>query len=235
VLQTVYLIFNEGYTTSGGNRLMDEPLAREAIRLARQLRGLLPSHDEVAGLLALMLLTHARTPARTDERGDLVTLEQQDRTRWDGSLIREGIAILEEFLPRGPVGSFQLQAAIAAVHAEAATWAETDWPQITALYRMLEQVAPSQTVTLNRAVAVGMADGPLAGLAVLDPLVDDPVAQRHHRLHAVRAHLLEMAGRRAEALEEYAVAARLTTNLPEQRYLNARMAALSGNTQRAAE
>jgi predicted RNA polymerase sigma factor len=226
VLQVVYLIFNEGYTASGGTRLMDVPLAREAIRLTRELRALLPSHDEVAGLLALMLLTDARTAARTDAHGDLVPLELQDRTQWDQSLIREGVDILEEVLPRGPVGAFQLQAAIAAVHAEAVTWDDTDWPQITALYRMLERAAPSQTVTLNLAVAVGMADGPLAGLALVDPLVDDPVGQRHHRTHAVRAHLLEMAGRREEAVEEYAAAARLTTNLPEQRYLNARLARL---------
>jgi RNA polymerase sigma factor (sigma-70 family) len=233
VLQVVYLIFNEGYTTSSGSRLMDVSLAREAIRLTRQLRALLPSHDEVAGLLALMLLTDARSAARTDELGDLVPLEQQDRTQWDRTLILEGIHLLEEILPRGPVGSFQLQAAIAAVHAEAGTWADTDWPQITALYRMLDQVDPSQTVTLNLAVAVGMADGPLAGLVVLDPLLGDPVAQRHHRTHAVRAHLLEMAGRRAESLEEYAAAARLTTNLPEQRYLNARLAKLAGRPDQA--
>ncbi|MGH3366218.1 MAG: RNA polymerase sigma factor [Nocardioidaceae bacterium] len=227
VLQAIYLIFNEGYTASGGDGLTRDSFTRDAIRLTRELHELLPSHGEVSGLLALMLLTDARTAARTDDRGDLVPLEHQDRTQWDHTPIREGVGILEDVLPRGSVGAFQLQAAIAAVHAEASSWADTDWPQITALYRMLEEVAPSQTVTLNLAVAVGMADGPAAGLALVDPLLNDPAALRHHRTHAVRAHLLEMAGRPAEATEEYAAAARLTTNLPEQRYLNERLSRLT--------
>ncbi len=227
VLQVIYLIFNEGYTASSGERLVDALLTREAIRLARELHARLPSHRETAGLLALMLLTDARTPARTGKHGDLISLEHQDRSLWDKARISEGIAIVEHALPRGRVGAFQLQAAIAAVHAEARSWAETDWPQIVELYRMLETVAPSQTVTLNLAVAVGMADGPLAGLALVDPLTDGSAA-RHHRLHAVRAHLLEMAGRTEEAADAYATAARLTRSLPEQRYLNSRLNGLRG-------
>jgi len=226
VLQVIYLIFNEGYTASSGERLVEGLLTREAIRLARELRARLPSHHETAGLLALMLLTDARTPARADARGDLISLEHQDRSLWNSTQISEGTALVEDVLPRGPVGAFQLQAAIAAVHAEAGDWADTDWPQIAALYRMLANVAPSRTVTLNLAVAIGMADGPLAGLALVDPLVREPAAARHHRLHAVRAHLLEMAGRADEAAEEYTTAARLTRSLPEQRYLNARLSRL---------
>jgi RNA polymerase sigma factor (sigma-70 family) len=228
VLQVVYLIFNEGYTASSGERLVEVSLTREAIRLARELRARLPSHRETAGLLALMLLTDSRTPARTDVRGDLVALEHQDRSLWNQSQIFEGVALLEDVLPLGQVGAFQLQAAIAAVHAEAGTWTDTDWPQIAALYRMLAKVAPSQTVTLNLAVAVGMADGPLAGLALVDPLLVQAAAARHHRTHAVRAHLLEMAGTVDEAADEYATAARLTRSLPEQRYLNARLNRLRG-------
>jgi RNA polymerase sigma factor (sigma-70 family) len=228
VLQVVYLIFNEGYTASSGERLVDVSLTSEAVRLARELHTRLPSHRETAGLLALMLLTDSRTPARTDARGDLVALEHQDRSLWNQSQISEGVALLQDVLPRGQVGAFQLQAAIAAVHAEAGTWTDTDWPQIAALYRMLDKVAPSQTVTLNLAVAVGMADGPLAGLALVDPLLTQAESARRHRTHAVRAHLLEMAGRAGEAADEYATAARLTRSLPEQRYLNARLNRLCG-------
>ena len=227
VLDVLHLAFNEGYTRSAGDTLVDGALTREAIRLTRDLHRRLPGHDEVAGALALMLLTQAREAARTDARGDLVPLSQQDRRRWDAELIAEGTALLERVLPRGPVGRFQLQAAIAAVHAEAVRWEETDWAQITVLYEMLERVAPGPAVTLNRAVAVGMASGPEDGLRIVDALLADPAMARHHRTHAVRAHLLEMAGEREAAARSYARAAQLTASLPEQRYLNARAARLS--------
>ena len=214
-------MFNEGYTRSSGDSLVDASLTEEAIRLTRQLQRALPDHDEVAGALALMLLTQARYAARTDDLGDLIRLADQDRLRWDGDLIAEGVGILERVLPRGHVGRFQLQAAIAAVHAEAPTWADTDWLQITMLYEMLERVAPSPAVTLNRAVAVAMTLGPEDGLAIVDTLLADPVMKRHHRTYAVRAHLLEMAGDRPGAARDYERAARLTASLPEQRYLNA--------------
>ena len=221
LLDVLHLIFNEGYTRTAGEVLFDTSLTREAIRLTRQLQQELPDHDEVAGALALMLLTQSRHAARSNERGDLIPLAEQDRGLWDRSLIFEGVAILERVLPRGHVGRFQLQAAIAAVHAEAATWEDTDWPQITMLYDMLERIAPSPAVTLNRAVAVAMSLGPDHGLAVLDPLLEDSTMQRHHRTHAVRAHLLEMLGQRAAAADGYQRAAQLTTSLPEQRYLHA--------------
>jgi len=223
VRQVLYLVFNEGYATSGGDRLVDVSLTGEAIRLTRMLRRQVPADTEIAGLLALMVLTDARTAARTDASGDLIPLAQQDRSRWDRDLVAEGVAILQDVLPRGSVGGFQLQAAIAAVHAEAATAGETDWRQIVVLYRMLDRVAPGSMVTLNMAVAVGMADGPAAGLALVEPLLALPTMLRHHRTHAVRAHLLEMAGRRSEASAAFSTAARLTTSVPEQRYLNARV------------
>ena len=228
VLDVLMLVFNEGYATSAGARLVDLSLTAEAIRLTRQLQELLPAHDEVAGALASMLLTHARTPARTDAAGDLVPLAEQDRTRWDAALVAEGIATVERVLPRGPVGPHQLRAAIAAVHAEATTWDATDWPQIRELYLMLDAVAPGPAVTLNLAVAEAMALGPDAGLARLEPLRDDPAMRRHHRLYAVRAHLLEQAGRLAEADAHYATAASLTRSTPEQRYLHRRRAGLGG-------
>ena len=171
-----------------------------------------------------MLLTQAREPARTDERGDLVPLADQDRTRWDRDLIAEGVAILERVLPRGHVGRFQLQAAIAAVHAEAPTWEDTDWPQISMLYQMLD-VAPSPAVTLNRAVAVAMALGPEHGLAIVHDLLEDPAMRRHHRTYAVRAHLPRWPAT-AAARGGLRRAAQLTASLPEQRYLNARVARL---------
>jgi RNA polymerase sigma factor (sigma-70 family) len=222
VLDVLYLVFNEGYTRSAGHALLDTAMTSEAIRLARELRRQLPDHDEVAGMLALMLLTQSRQAARTDHGGDLIPLADQDRQAWDAALIAEGVAIVEEVLPRGHVGPFQVQAAIAAVHAEAPTWAVTDWPQISLLYRMLEQLTPSPAVTLNRAVAVGMAEGPGPGLQIIDGLLEDPTMQRHHRTYAVRAHLLEMAGDRPGAARDYARAAQLTASWPEQRYLNSR-------------
>jgi RNA polymerase sigma factor (sigma-70 family) len=226
VLDVLYLIFNEGYARSAGDTLLDTSLADEAIRLTRQLHAYLPDHDEVTGALALMLLTDARRAARTDERGDLMPLAEQDRSRWNAALIREGVALLEEVLPRGHVGAYQLQAAIAAVHAEAEHYENTDWAQIAVLYSMLDHVAPSPAVTLNRGVAIGMSAGPTAGLAALQPLVDDASLERYHRLPAVRAHLLEMAGDLVEAERQYARAAELTSSRPEQRYLARRLTRL---------
>jgi RNA polymerase sigma factor (sigma-70 family) len=227
VLDVLHLVFNEGYARSAGDSLVDAALTEEAVRLTRELRRHLPDHDEVAGALALMLLTRAREAARTDGRGDLIPLSEQDRRRWDTEPIAEGVGILERVLPRGHVGRFQLQAAIAAVHAESPTWEETDWLQISLLYEMLERTAPSPAVTLNKAVAVGMTAGPRHGLSLVDGLLDDPAMRRHHRTHAVRAHLLELAGDVEEAARGYARAAQLTASLPEQRYLNARARRLS--------
>lgn len=228
VLRVLYLVFNEGYASSGGEQLLDVSLTAEAIRLVRELRAALPEEAELeaeaAGLLALMLLTDARSAARVDPHGDLVPLADQDRTRWAHAPISEGVAILAQLLPHRRVGQYQLQAAIAAVHAEAPSWPETDWLEIAMLYRMLDRMAPGPTVTLNLAVAVGMAHGAEAGLTVLGALRDDPAMRDNHRLHAVRAHLLELAGRPEEATQEYLTAARLTTSRPEQRYLNARAA-----------
>ncbi|WP_394619379.1 RNA polymerase sigma factor [Lentzea sp. JNUCC 0626] len=225
VLDVCHLMFTEGHTRSTGDALVDSTLADEAIRLTRLLHAVIPDHDEVAGALALMLLTHARTPARTDG-GRLVPLAEQDRSRWNQEQIAEGVRLLERVLPRGHVGRFQLQAAVAAVHAEAITWESTDWRQICLLYAMLARVAPSPVVTLNQAVAVGMAIGPVDGLALVRPLLDDPAMRRHHRTHAVRAHLLEMSGDLVGALDSYRRAAALATGLPEQRYLNSRISRL---------
>jgi acyl-CoA reductase-like NAD-dependent aldehyde dehydrogenase/predicted RNA polymerase sigma factor len=222
VLLVLYLIFNEGHTASSGPELVRAGLATEAVRLTRQARRLLPGEGEVAGLLALMLLTDARRPARTGPAGELIPLAEQDRTRWDAGAIREGIALITDTLSWAELGPYQVQAAIAAVHAEAATAEDTDWPQILALYELLERLAPGPVVTLNRAVARAMVDGPRAGLALLEPLDDDARMAEQHRLHAVRAHLLELAGDAPAALASYALAARGTTSLPEQRYLEAR-------------
>lgn len=193
----------------------------------------MPDHAEVAGALALMLLTHAREAARTDEQGDLVPLAEQDRQRWDAELIAKGVTLLERVLVGGHVGRFQLQAAIAAVHAEAVTWQDSDWLQITVLYGMLERAAPSPAVTLNKAVAVGMSLGPEHGLALVDRLLDDPAMRRHHRTYAVRAHLLEMTGDLAAAEADYRRAAQLTASLPEQRYLLRRAYSAGSHTRMA--
>ncbi|HLT59656.1 MAG TPA: DUF6596 domain-containing protein, partial [Microlunatus sp.] len=217
VLDACHLMFTEGHTRSGGESLTDTTLTAEAIRLTRKLHAALPDHDEVAGALALMLITEARAAARTDAAGDLVPLERQDRGLWDRELIREGVAILDRVLPRGPIGRYQLSAAIAAVQTEAPTAEDVDWLEISMLYGMLERVAPGPAVTLNRAVAVGMALGPDQGLAIIDELLSEPAMRRHHRAHAVRAHLLERAGDLAAAAEAYHQAAPLTTSLPEQR------------------
>ncbi len=228
VLHVLYLIFSEGYTTSSGPYLHRSELTSEAIRLARAVHRLLPDDGEVAGLLALMLLTDARRPARTEADGSLVPLAEQDRGRWDQDLIREGVALVTDALTRAPIGPYQLQAAIAAVHDEAATPDDTDWREILALYDMLERLQPNPMVTLNRAVAVAMVRGPRAGLVVLETL-DDDVLAGHYRLEAVRAHLQEMAGDRDAALDSYRRAARRTTSLPEQRYLERRASRLAGS------
>ena len=222
VLHVLYLIFNEGYTASSGPDLQRGELTSEAIRLAREVRRLLPDDGEVAGLLALMLLTDARRPARTRTDGSLVPLAEQDRERWNGSYIEEGVALVTAALARSPLGPYQLQAAIAAVHDEAAQAAGTDWPQILVLYELLERISPNPMVTLNHAVAVAMVKGPQAGLELLGPLDNDRRLAEHHRLDAVRAHLLEMAGDRAAARSSYRRAARRTTSLAERRYLEAR-------------
>jgi RNA polymerase sigma factor (sigma-70 family) len=221
VAQVLYLIFTEGHTSTAGAGLYDVSLTDEAIRLTRQLHRHLPDAGEVSGLLALMLLTDARRAARISADGALVPLAEQDRALWDQARIREGVGLIEAALPAGPVGPYQLQAAISAVHAEATRAEDTDWAQIEALYRMLERLAPSPVLTLNHAVAVAMLDGPAAGLRMLEPLLDDPRLRRFHRLHAVRAHLLELAGHGEQAQASYATAARLATSIPEQRYLNA--------------
>ena len=195
----LYLIFTEGHTATTGAELTDTSLAHEAIRLTRRLHAHLPAADEITGLLALMLLTEARRAARTVADGSLVLLSDQDRSRWDRQLIEEGVALIESALPSGPVGPYQLQAAIAAVHADAADATATDWAQIDALYTMLDAIAPGPVVTLNRAVAVAEVHGPEPALAMTEPLLDDPQLRRNHRLYAVRAHLLELAGREDEA------------------------------------
>jgi RNA polymerase sigma factor (sigma-70 family) len=227
VRQVLYLIFNEGYTTSGGPALQRTDLTAEAIRLTRMLRGLTPDDLETGGLLALMLLTDARRAARSDAQGALVPLDEQDRSLWNAEQIAEGIALVSATLGKGPIGPYQLQAAIAALHDEAATAAETDWPQILALFEVLERVSPGPVVTLNKAVAAGMAQGPLAGLAVLGALDGDERMTGNHRVESVRAHLLERAGDRAGAHAAYLRAAAMTTSVPEQRYLTLRAALTS--------
>ena len=232
VLRVLYLVFNEGYAASSGEALHRAELTAETIRLTRELRRLLPDDGEVAGLLALMLLTDAHRAARTGPDGELVPLAEQDRGRWDRAAIAEGVALVTEALTWSSPGPYQVQAAIAAVHAEAPSAGATDWPQIVALYRVLAHVAPNPMVTLNQAVAVAMVDGPRAGLALLEPLDADGRTAGHHRLAAVRAHLLDLAGDRADARAAYLAAARATTSLPERRYLQARAARLAGDRPR---
>ncbi|MEV7359546.1 sigma-70 family RNA polymerase sigma factor [Kitasatospora sp. NPDC091276] len=222
VLHVLYLIFNEGYTATSGPELHRPDLAREAIRLTRTVHAQLPGDDEVTGLLALMLLTHARREARTTPAGDLVPLDEQDRKTWDRALIDEGVALVEAALAGPTLGPYQLQAAIAATHADAATAEETNWPQVHALYLILERIAPNPMVTLNRAIALAETDGPAAGLALLSALDGDGRMAGHHRLLSVRAHLLEKAGDPAGAHEHYRRAAKATASLAERRYLEAR-------------
>jgi len=228
VLQVLYLIFTEGHTASSGDVLNRVELTTEAIRLARQLHASLPADGEVTGLLALMLLTEARRPARVSETGALVPLALQDRSRWTASFIAEGVSLITKALSSAPVGPYQLQAAIAAVHDEAPTAEETDWAEILTLYDLLRVVAPGPMVTLNRVVAFAQVHGPAAGLAELAAAASDPALAAHHRVDAVRAHLLESSGEFEGAREAYAAAARRTLSLPEQAYLQSRAAALAG-------
>ncbi|AZQ37335.1 sigma-70 family RNA polymerase sigma factor [Streptomyces cyaneochromogenes] len=224
VLQTLYLIFNEGYTATSGASLQRRDLASEAIRLTREVHRLLPGDGEVAGLLALMLLTDARRDARTGPHGELVPLDEQDRDRWDKAAIEEGVALVTRALSRGRAGPYQLRAAIAAVHDEAPCARDTDWQEILGLYDVLVRLVPGPVERLNRAVAVAMVRGPRAGLAELAELEDELGAG--HRLDAVRGHLLERSGAHEEARAAYESAAAKTLSLPEQRYLHARAARL---------
>ncbi|MBL6277361.1 RNA polymerase sigma factor [Micromonospora fiedleri] len=228
VRHVLYLIFNEGYTATSGPDLRRPDLTREAIRLTREIHRLLPDDGEVAGLLALMLLTDARSPARTGPDGALIALADQDRSRWNQDQIAEGVHLVTGTLSNAPIGPYQLQAAIAALHDEAERAEDTDWPQILVLYDLLEQVWPNPVVRLNKAVALAMAHGPRRGLELLATLDSDERLAGSHRLLAVRAHLLELAGDRRAALEAYEAAARRATNLPERRYLEARATRLHG-------
>jgi RNA polymerase sigma factor (sigma-70 family) len=227
VLHVLYLIFNEGYTSSVGHHLRRADLSREAVRLTRILHQLQPDDTEVAGLLALMLLTDARRLARTGAEAELIPLAQQDRALWDRQQIAEGVALLSATLPKGAVGPYQLQAAIAAVHDEAARADETDWPQILALYDLLTRMSDNPMVALNRAIAAAMVHGATKGLELLDALKTDARLADHHRLDAVRAHLLELAGDREAAVRHYRAAAAKTANLPERNYLLTQAARLS--------
>jgi RNA polymerase sigma factor (sigma-70 family) len=225
VLHVLYLVFNEGYTSTRGPELHRVTLSDEAIRIARLVHATLPDDAEVLGLLALMLLVDARRPARTDAAGDPVLLPQQDRTRWDAARIAEGLVLLDRALAVGPAGEYVLQAAIAAVHDRAEDADATDWPQVLALYEQLDRLAGNPVVTLNRAVAAAMVDGPAAGIALLADL--DDRLPGNHRLDVVRGHLHELAGDADAALEHYRRAAARTTNLPEQRHLAAKITALT--------
>jgi predicted RNA polymerase sigma factor len=226
VLHVLYLIFSEGYASSIGASLQRSDLANDAIRLTRAVHRLLPGDGEVAGLLALMLLTDARRAARTTADGDLIPLDKQDRSLWSRQAIEEGIALISATLSRGSVGAYQLQAAIAALHDEAPRAEDTDWPQILALYGLLTRMADNPMVALNHAVAAAMVDGPAAGLKLLEPLDRDPRIAGHYRLSAVRAHLLELAGDRDAAIVQYQSAAARTASVPERNYLTTQAARL---------
>jgi RNA polymerase sigma factor (sigma-70 family) len=226
VLHVLYLIFNEGYATSSGESHLRVDLSNEAIRLTRALHGLLPEDGEVGGLLALMRLTDARRPARSGESGEIIPLDEQDRTRWDPEAIAEGVKLVTDAMTRGAVGSYLLQAAIAAVHDEAKRAEETDWSEIVALYTVLLRMSDNPMIALNRAVAVAMVDGPDAGVALLDDLSRDARIKDHYRMDAVRAHLLERAGKISAALPFYAAAAEKTSSIPERNYLLLKIARL---------
>jgi RNA polymerase sigma factor (sigma-70 family) len=230
VLHVLYLIFNEGYASSVGPTLQRTDLSNEAIRLARAVHRLLPRDGEVAGLLALMLLTDARRPARTGADEALIPLAEQDRSLWDRAAIAEGIALVSDTLSKGSIGAYQLQAAIAAVHDEAPSSDDTDWPQILALYGLLKRMADNPMVALNHAIASAMVHGPAAGLELLRALDQDERVAGHYRLDAVRAHLLERAGDRDAAIAHYLAAAGKTTSLPERNYLNTQAARLSSSS-----
>ncbi len=229
VLHVLYLIFNEGYASTSGPSLHRSELTAEAIRLARMVHRLLPDDGEVTGLLALMLLTDARRPARAGPNGELIPMAEQDRSLWNAAYIAEGVTLITDALPKGATGPYQLQAAIAAIHDEAPSAEATDWTQIMGLYELLLRLSDNPVVALNHAVAVAMARGAQAGLDLLDALQTDEWIAEDHRLQAVRAHLLEMAGQRGAARDAYQAAARRATNLPQQRYLHARAARLAGD------
>ncbi len=229
VLHVLYLVFNEGYASSAGTSLQRVDLSSEAIRLTRAVKQLLPQHAEVAGLLALMLLTDARRAARSGPDGELIALDEQDRALWDRAAIEEGVALVSAALARGAVGPYQLQAAIAALHDEAPSAAETDWAEILALYGLLERMSQNPMVSLNRAIATAMVHGPAAGLAQLAALDADPRMAQHHRLAAVRAHLYERAGETALAISHYRAAAALTASVPERNYLLMKAARLAAD------
>ena len=227
VLHVLYLIFNEGYSSSIGPDLQRSDLANEAIRLTRAVQHLLPDDGEVAGLLALMLLTDARRLARIGREGELVPLDKQDRTLWDQKAISEGVALISQTLSRGSIGSYQLQAAIAAVHDEATRDEDTDWPQIMALYRLLMNMYDNPMVTLNHAIAAALVHGPATGLKLLETLDADVRMTGHYRLDAVRAHLFERAGDHPSAIAHYRAAARRTMSIPERDYLMMQAARLA--------
>jgi predicted RNA polymerase sigma factor len=228
VLHVLYLIFNEGYASSVGDDLVRNDLSKEAIRLARAVHRLRPHDGEAAGLLALMLLTDARRPARTGPDGELIPLAEQDRTLWSRSLVDEGIALISDTLSRGVVGAYQLQAAIAAVHDEAGRTEDTDWPQIVALYGLLMRMSDNPMVALNHAIAVAMVEGPAAGLALLTPLDVPGKLEGHYRLDAIRAHLFEVRGDLESAVRHYLAAAQRTASVPERNYLTTKAARLRG-------
>jgi predicted RNA polymerase sigma factor len=227
VLHALYLIFNEGYVATSGPSLQRSDLSAEAIRLTRIVHRLLPDDTEVTGLLALMLLTDARRPARTGRDGELIPMAEQDRRLWNAAYIAEGVALVADALPRGATGPYQLQAAIAAIHDEAPSADTTDWPQIIALYELLLQTSDNPVVVLNHAVAVAMVYGARAGLDLIEKLEPDQRVANDHRFHAVRAHLLEMAGDREAARDSYLAAAHRTTSVPQQRYLHAQVTRLA--------
>jgi len=230
VLHVLYLIFNEGYTSTSGTSLHRSDLSNEAIRLTRAVRRLLPRDGEVSGLLALMLLTDARREARTGADGELIPLAEQDRSQWDRRAIDEGIALISATLSQGVVGAYQLQAAIAALHDEATRAEDTDWPQILALYSLLKRMSDNPMVTLNHAIASAMVHGPAAGLKLIEPLDADPRMSGHYRLDAVRGHFFEMAGDREAAIARYRAAAARTTSVPERNYLATKAAGLATRT-----
>lgn len=231
VLHVLYLIFSEGYASSIGPQLQRNDLANEAIRLTRAMQQLLPDNGEVAGLLAMMLLTDARRLARTSRDGGLIPLDKQDRSLWDQSEIGEGVELISETLAKGSIGSYQLQAAIAAVHDEATRPEDTDWPQILTLYGLLKRMSDNPMVTLNHAIAAAMVEGPQKGLELLQVLDSDPRLAEHYRLDAVRGHLFEMAGDREKAIAHYREAAAKTTSIPEREYLTVQIARLGSATE----
>ena len=227
VMQVLYLVFNEGYTSSGGEKLQRVDLSTEAIRLTRALNEAVTDSPEVVGLLALMLLTEARSAARSGPAGELIPLDEQDRTRWDKALIQEGVALSAQAMSSSLIGPYQLQAAIAAIHDRAETTEQTDWPQIRALYGLFLRISDNPMVALNHAVATAMVEGVEAGLRLVDTIARDARLKEHYRIHAVRAHLYERAGKHQLALEHYRLAADGTSSLPERNYLLSKAARLS--------